>query len=151
MAIWQYDIFLIPSEKLSQVKKVEEGENSLSFFDDSLLWKERKMLIVEFEDIKRFLGVGKSWNKDLIVFGELEKNCVKVFLDNEKFVASVSARIDFRSNYKELLEKIINFCKQNNLAILIDNMFSLPLNVPIIEKYIEESSQMEKYKSLLKG
>lgn len=144
MAIWQYDIFIIPNNEKDLIKKKTTSDKKLILFDDSVFWKDKKISIEEFESIKLMLKQGKSWSKNLIVYGELEGSCLEIFLNNQS-VCSVSIRLDFRTEYIKFLEAVIDICKKHDLIMLDTNMTILPLESEKIKQLIDQSEGKKKY------
>jgi len=144
MAIWQYDIFIIPNNKKELIKKKTTREEKLILFDDSVFWKDTKISIDDFQSVKLMLKQGKSWSKELIVYGELEDNCLKIFLNNHS-ICSVTIRLDFRTDYIEFLEAVIDICKKHDLIMINASMSVLPRESKKIKQLVNQSEGKKKY------
>ncbi|MGB0929501.1 MAG: hypothetical protein ACPGVB_01910 [Chitinophagales bacterium] len=146
MAIWQYKFFVIPKEIFDGViHKVLFNEFDL--FEDDIYWTQFPIKADFFSKINNFLPLGKSWTKDLIIYGNLETNCFEVLCEND-YVISVSFRIDFTSFYEDILRLIIEFLEKNNLLIISEEFDIVSNNYIQIKAIIENSIQYLKYNEL---
>nr|WP_017850323.1 hypothetical protein [Leptospira interrogans] len=150
MALWQYQFFVIPRESVKEhpdLKRVEvDGE---FFFDDSLFWKPLNLTSTFFSEIESILPKSKSWDKDLIVFGSLESNTLGVLCE-AGIITSVSFRIDYRSSFESILNKLIDFFLAKDLIVLGENLNIVSLEIEAIKEIIYHSLQFKKYKEFLK-
>jgi hypothetical protein len=141
MAIWQYTFELIPKEDLSLLSDNIELE-SYSKFN---FWEGGGLDFEYFTPITQLLPMGKSWHKDIRIYGNEDSNCIKLVTENNKIV-EVIIRIDFRSDYSNLLSTIIEFCKFNSLVLLDERFTVMSLNEINIDYVIKSSSQYIKLK-----
>lgn len=146
MAIWQNTFYVLPKESTLDLSPNlhfnEEG------FDDSIFWKGEKLKPELFNHISTFLPIGKSWSKNLTIYGNVESNCFEVF-QKEGSIVSVSFRIDFRSSYERILSELVEFLMMNGFLIVDENLEVLPLNSVVIIQKIKDSAQYKKYKKLM--
>jgi len=86
----------------------------------------------------------------LIIYGDLESNCLEIYkdIDYDNYVDSASFHIDFRSNYIEFLCTIISLCELSDLSILDETLNIVPLRLEIIIDIIDDSPQKRKYSML---
>lgn len=139
MAIWQYDLFLIPDKETSNIKLDEEG-----FIDDEKLWSKYSDKIRSIELIKKYLPESESWSDSLRIYGNIDSNCLEIYYNKEK-INSISFRIDFRTDYNLILNNIIKFCKINNLSLIDEELKILPLDESEIIKKIAKSKHVDLY------
>jgi len=118
--------------------------------DDDKLWKRHKVDTCDFDELQEILPTGKSWRENLHVYGELDSNCIQITSDNES-VDYMSARVDFRTEYENILAKIVSFANEKHLLILDEHLNILPNNIAEILEVIEESPQVEKWRRLSQG
>lgn len=149
MAIWQYTFQLIPSGIIE--KKIELDDDGL--YETGFFWKIKEKRIEVFNEIGDILPKSLSWTDNLIIYGDLESNCLEVYKDTNynDYVDSASFRIDFRSNYIEILSRIISLSELNRLSILDEALNIVPLKLEIIIDIIDNSPQKRKYLMLLGG
>ncbi|MEM6316223.1 MAG: hypothetical protein AAF960_01055 [Bacteroidota bacterium] len=147
MAIWQYKFYVFPKENYADYaenfKKLWHSE----YFDEGILWKTNKVEIDFFDEVNNLLKKGKSWSKDLIIYGKVESDCFEILCENG-YVISVSFRINYTNNYDYLLSSLIDFFIQNGLILLDEQLELLPLNFLSIKSVIENAPQVEKYRIL---
>lgn len=147
MALWQYTFRVIPSvdsHALNGVIHNTEGNNIIA---DDELWDSKKMQLGELANLGEILPPGKSWNTDLMVYGDLEKNCIEVYLNGDN-VSSMSFRIDFRSEYENILSKLIDLLKKMSLTALSEDLAVVPLTFEAMQETIESSSQVLTWRKL---
>lgn len=150
MALWQYNFFVLPREVLENLtlnNKLKLDENDC--FDDSLFWKKKQINFNFFTSISKILPLGKSWNKNMLLYGSEDSNCFEI-LSKNAIVMSVSFRIDFTKDYSYILNELIEFFILNGLVIVDEDLNILTLNFESIKEKIENSPQVKKYKRLSK-
>ncbi len=102
MAVWQFDFMIIPKGRIKE-----------NFQEDDLIsWSQVNLESSTEEFFKEILTKEKSWCENIILFGNGDKTCIKIF--NENGIQEVSCRIDLRDISKGLLLKIIEYIKEIN-------------------------------------
>jgi hypothetical protein len=144
MAIWQYTFLVIPNDYLQETLNSERIEDE---FDDSKFWENSKITSDFFSSVGSILKKTDSWSKNIICYGNIESNCFEIFCKNN-FVISVSFRIDFTSEYRLLLNELIEFLILKGLSVLDETLDIVPLNYEMFKSIIENSIQVEKYNKL---
>lgn len=150
MAIWQYTFQVLPIEKEEVIIEKQNLNEKIILPDYDFIWEKRPSKRNRFDEIGSVLLKNKSWSSEIDLYGNLESNCFEVYFDVDNFVTSVSFRIDFRSNYENILKKIIKFLSYNNLNILDEQLNYVPLDYEYIKSTINNSSQVKKYYELSK-
>lgn len=148
MAIWQYTFQVLTKDSFNSIGSpmVTEG----SWFDEEPYWQHKSIERYLFSNLESILGKGKSWSDKIDVYGDLESNCFEVLFDDQcSTVLSASFRINFISDYEDILRRIIEFCLLNGLVILDENLHIVPLNVETVKSIIENATQVRKYNKLL--
>lgn len=137
MAIWQITFYIIDAS-VSNINLDQDTD-----FDDSYYWENSKRDVRLFKSVGLFLEENKSWSSQIKQYGDLKSNCLEVYFDDTNKILSVSFRIDFLSDYDLILEKVLIFCLNNNLAIVTLKGDVLPLQLNFfkfyISKYIKEN------------
>jgi hypothetical protein len=146
MAIWQISFFITPESGISWHLMAKINEENL--FDDSDTWLKEQISPNFFESIDAILPKSISWCNKISLFGAENGNRLEV-LENDQIVESVSLRIDFTSDYEDVLRQIIEFCALNGLRIVSSNFEILPLNFEAINYVIRNAPQVKKYVELL--
>ncbi len=148
MSIWQHQIFILPKEEVDSF--FSDVENlTIQDFDNINWWQYRIIELREIEAIfSRLLPEMRSWSENLIVFGDENSNCFKVFLENKKPI-ELSARIDLREVNYEFIDLLISFAKNENLVFLSDlsedNLRIIYPNKVFLEQEIKENNLYEAF------
>jgi len=146
MALWQISFFIVTKKSLEAYPLPAKDEEGL--FDDSNYWIEDFDLML-FDVLNDFLPKGESWSRDIVMYGNLESNVFEIGTNAHR-VESVSFRIDFTSDYEDILRGIIEFCILNNLAILTTTDLEIvSLNFESVNQHIIKSPQVIRYNSFL--
>lgn len=139
MAIWQYTFFLVPAASINIVDLVDI-KTSDGLVDDEYFWTLSTIDLSVFAPINAFMPQRESWSRNIMQFGELEKNCCEIFIEDQH-VVSVSFRVDFTSDYLSLLDSMIEFCLFNGISILDEHFSPVPLNTLSIASLMQASPQ----------
>jgi hypothetical protein len=146
MALWQISFFVIPNEGIesnSAFKRSNEG-----LFDDSKFWSQLAIHPNIFEPIENFLPkLNKSWGKYLTIYGSEDGNRLEV-ISERGCVESVSFRVDFTSNYEDILAELIEFFIFKSMIVLDQNLNVVPLNLESFKNLIQNSEQANVYAQL---
>ena len=128
MAIWQCDFYILPSNS-------DEAVLNLETFDDSIFWHKVSVNKEIFNSVASILPQVKSWSDSLDIYGNLEDSCLQISFDNNGLVDGALLRINFTSEYKD---------------ILTSELKKLPLLYSQIDQYIAGSKRKEKFMKLQK-
>jgi hypothetical protein len=149
MALWQYSFQILPQKSFRILNKNSEFFDENNLFDDELYWMYEPINKVYFEGIGQILAKGKSWSKEISLFGDEKSNCLEILFDTQtNNIRSVSLRIDFTSEFEVILRGIVDFCIYNELVLLDEELLAIPLNYESIVCVINSSSQFKKYNKL---
>ncbi len=150
MALWQYTFYVLPKEGVQELSSDFHFVKDNDGFDDALYWIGQHLHKSFFNDITNILPKSISWSRNIDLYGNQESNCVEV-LFKTNWIVSVSMRIDFTSNYENILRQLIEFFILNGLIIIDEELNLLPNNLLAIKEKINASSQYEKYKKFIDG
>ncbi|MEO5998078.1 MAG: hypothetical protein ABIN89_15140 [Chitinophagaceae bacterium] len=150
MALWQYTFYVLPGKSLEIFSADFRFSNEENEFDDAPFWIEQKIDADFFNNINLILPKGKSWSKNIDLYGNQESNCFEVLFD-KNMVISVSFRIYYTSYYKDILVGIIEFCILKGLVIVDENLCVAPLNFLTLKNIIDSCPQLHKYTLLSKS
>lgn len=114
MAIWQYQLFLIPKNKISSIKMEILSE---SLINSQNWWEDYKGSVSDFDLFKHLLGETKSWHKRLIIYGSESSNCLKILMKDE-MISEVTLRLDLSKSYAFLIKEVIDFCIERNISFI---------------------------------
>ncbi len=131
MAIWQYNLHIIPKEEiLSYFEYVETiTDNDLNEIE---WWRYRKLNIKDFDIFKDKLIPKKSWSSDIVLLGDEDSNCIIILMEFNK-VAEISVRIDLRSDFRFFLQTICDFAEKHNCIFLNYELRILEANYYIMK------------------
>jgi hypothetical protein len=149
MALWQYTFQVITKESFEFLHKDFIPSFGDYGFDDEPYWRLKLIDKSYFERIDTIIEKNKSWSNEVDLYGYQESNCFEVFFEVEtNVVISVSFRIDFTSDYEQVLSSIIEFCILKGLIVLDEKLKVVPLNLELSKSIIENSPQVKKYNEL---
>jgi len=120
----------------------EEG-----FLEDDLFWKNLNYEYKEYEEyfINNF-EIGDSWSRKIKIFGDNDINCIKVFIENG-FIASISCRVNFKTDYSRFLNEVIKFCELNDFLVVDNELNTLSLDFEAINENIMNSKAHKKFRN----
>jgi hypothetical protein len=149
MALWQYTFQILPKKSFSVLKRDKQLFDGNNLFDDEQYWKYEPINKNYFEGVGQLLMKGKSWSKEINLFGSEKSNCLEILFDVQTGnIKSVSLRIDFTSEFELVLRGIIDFCIYKELIILDEELQMAPLNFESISYIINNSHQFKRYNEL---
>ena len=147
MAIWQYSFLVIPNvvfEKGNLRQFLDED----GVFDDESCWLMEPIKTDFFNDIERILPKNRSWSDEIVLFGNEDSNRFEVYKDENENVVSVSFRIDYTSDYEEILRSLVDFVSMNGLGILNERLELISNNFTTVKSHIEHSEHHHIYEKL---
>ncbi|MBP6238071.1 MAG: hypothetical protein KA536_18105 [Saprospiraceae bacterium] len=145
MALWQYTFQILPKKSFSVLKRDKQLFDENNLFDDEQYWKYEPINKNYFEGVGQLLMKGKSWSKEINLFGSEKSNCLEILFDVQTGnIKSVSLRIDFTSEFELVLRGIIDFCIYKELIILDEELQMAPLNFESISYIINNSHQFKR-------
>ena len=144
MALWQISFSIIPKNYTEDKIRANQMED---WFNKDEFWQGAEITDSIFSSINSVLPKTNSWSDSMILYGEEETNCLNILIENN-YVASVSFRIDFRTNYENIVRNIIELCITNGFNIMYDSHSIIPLNFESINSIIQASPQISIYNKL---
>ena len=129
MALWQYDFYLIP-EHLRKQKEIDS--HNIDDFDISINIKENTL-----KSIENVLHPSNSWSTSIRQYGDIDGTCIELYIKDSN-IKSIQVRLDLTSLTGTQLDVLIQFAKDNNLNLLLeDSLFDA--NREDIENALKES------------
>lgn len=147
MALWQYTFEIVPKKNvLKQGVPIKIDEK---YYNETNFWNNEYESNF-FKEFDKILPRGKSWSKNIILFGKEDSNVLEVVLEDkkDKKVIEVILRIDFRTNYAHLLNEILQFCLSNGFILLDEDLNIMSFDSSKIINIIENSPQYNKLKEI---
>lgn len=116
MATYQFIIELIPEIWIENKKNPVELLFDQDSYDSSVAWK-NITLKYELESLLSIiLPRGKSWHKDLYVWGNEENSDIQVWLRDGN-INSIMIRLDLRNDIENLKLQIVDLAKRLNCEL----------------------------------
>lgn len=150
MALYQCTYFIVPKTGNYNIfpgLNLDTFKEEV-FFEDDYFWNDIEL------DISKIVGYlaekfeeGESWSDELKVYGDIDHNCIKVLIEENK-ILSMSFRVDFILDYSLFLYKVIDFCKIFNFLIVDSDLNILDLDFYEIKKNIQFSKNFSNYRDL---
>ncbi|MDB5297890.1 MAG: hypothetical protein JWO31_3873 [Phycisphaerales bacterium] len=91
MALWQFDIEVIPAERIGGRPRIKPAE-----FETADRWSDRQPPGDYRERLAALLPRGRSWSEEMLLFGTRQGDRIDVGLEQGR-VGSVRVRIDCRT------------------------------------------------------
>lgn len=142
MAIWQYKLFAIPEEEFDTYfknKKFISAED----FNGIEWWIYRTYKSIDFNSFGN-LSLSESWTKKIIMFGDIDSDCVEVLVEGEE-LCEIAIRVDLRKNYEGMLTSICKFGQDNNLYFLNDRFKVLFPKLQLINQDITDNDAFAEF------
>jgi hypothetical protein len=141
MAIWQYNLFMVPREELESYFDCRVLEITEVDFDNIKWWQKFNQKDELISYLSSIFPVIESWDSESTQLGILDSNCFFISADE------LSVRIDLRSDYLIFAERVIEFAKKYDLVFL-NLTFKVIYPEPILlEENIKESKAYNFVKS----
>jgi hypothetical protein len=137
MALFQVNIELIPAEWAEENDYSVENLYDDDGYDTSSAWEKFQLIKdLNFDDI---LPKGKSWDKDLQVWGNDKKHDINVWYENGN-VTSIGFRLDLREDINSLINKLVNVAEEFNCVLFVPGQeIIVKPNMFELKKYILKS------------
>lgn len=148
MAIWQYKIFLLPEDVVTDYFKNSTNLSDVDF-DSILWWQNHQLEIDDFNMFYTILSRSKSWSEDIYMIGEIDSTCIEIFFDGAE-IEEVSVRIDLRYDYAPFVKLLCNFAVRYS-CVFLDTKFNLiAASEILLLKSIDNHSDYKKFIDKLK-
>lgn len=141
MAIWQFTFMIVRRENVESKTKKEIQMN----LDGIYSWKGFFMNNESLEKLGITLEKEGSWSKNRKQYGKLDETCIELLYENNDLL-EISCRLDVRSLTKAIIVNILEFIKENNSLILVDNNIYEP-TLENINKLLKASSAVKFYEN----
>lgn len=143
MALWQYEFYVLPQTAFSD-KPPDFHFDWENGFDPAQYWDDPCYTRSSFGEIAKILPQGKSWSKEIDLYGDQESHSLEVLFSGE-IIQDVSLRIDFRLDYSSILDALIEFFIIKGMSLTDHELTNIPLNLTSVINIIESSSKYRNY------
>jgi hypothetical protein len=146
MAIWQYNLFVLPQEEIysyfGQTDMIRNDDlNEINW------WKYRQLNIEWFDFFNDLLIRKKSWSDDIILWGDESSNCVLILIENNEII-EIFMRIDIRDDFDFFLRLICNFAQRHECALLNSALKIFPVDFVTIKEDIAKFKKNNFFENL---
>jgi hypothetical protein len=138
MATWQFDLYLIPRQKLlSLFGEVPSTLDDEAF--ESVRWCKDAPLPANYEEVlSSFLPEGVSWCDEARMWGEEDGNRIELF--DVSGDTEISVRVDARTRNEQVLNGIIKFARFIDAVLLTEEDKVIEPDVNVVIRELEESN-----------
>lgn len=119
MAVWQVQFELLP---LALAKSQGLVPGMVLSSERRLAgdwWRRQALPMPALQCLAEVFPPGKTWTKDLAVYGDLEKSCLSI-LSDEGVLSEMQLRFDLRTLTREELLVVIEFCRLAAALLITD-------------------------------
>lgn len=138
MAIWQFSLHIVSRKDIES--KYQSIPEIIGSDDVELLtgWEQNLPLNNIYSALNRELPEGKSWSKDIKIWGDVQSHCIELLFDNGR-LDELSIRIDLRDYKDSIVDLIMELSKELGGILLINNRLFRP-DPKVLLKEIKKSS-----------
>ncbi|HEX5245104.1 MAG TPA: hypothetical protein VFW23_17730 [Tepidisphaeraceae bacterium] len=123
MAIWQFKIEVVPSERVRDRAEITEAE-----FDDAGWWSDRQPPSDFSQQLAAMLPPTKSWSEKLLWFGKNDGDRFDVWMENDR-MHSFQVRLDCQRPNHPLMDGLLRIAGDWSCSFIeLRYLQVLPLN-----------------------
>lgn len=138
MAVWQFDLKILPVDKVLNKYKKLPTKVSWETCDEVFNWKDCRVSKKSLMSLENILSPQKSWSKNIKQYGNTDETCVKLFFENNSLL-EVSVRLDIRSVTKKMLFAIVYFAEENHGVFVSEEEDLIEPSLEFILKALKSS------------
>ena len=144
MATWQFSIILIPKLWAEENKFDSSFLYSEEGYDTEIAWEKHQPAPIFKNILSNILPTSKSWNKDLLCWGNEEEHDIQVWYVNNT-IDGIHVRLDLNQKLNSIITKLIKTAKELDCVLFLPE---LKINTEANEfelKKVLQSSQAAKF------
>ena len=138
MATWQFDLHLLPKERLMELVGTHPVSISRELLDETRWWDGKVDPELLDADLASFLRKSKSWHPEIAVWGEEDGNRIDVIYENNN-VVEIFVRIDLRQLDRGFVIALVRLAKKYDCVFVTSTMRVLEPTLNNLIKAMEES------------
>ncbi len=120
MAIWQFQLLLIPRERVVCDLGAPEARMSREQWDTTDWWSQHQPPADFQFRIAAVLPAYKSWSPDILMWGSEDSNRIHVCLDDtHERIEEVSIRVDLRQPWQQFARAIADLAQHTDCVIAV--------------------------------
>jgi hypothetical protein len=139
MATWQFDLYIVPREKLVEVAGVTAQRISQQQFEQTEWWEGASLPPHYVQVLTTLLPRAESWSPGVEIWGTEDGNRIDVYRSGGA-VQEVRFRIDVRAIDVGVLEAVARFADNAGCALLTEEFEVVPPTLDAMLKEIRNSS-----------
>ncbi|MBD2768834.1 hypothetical protein IC235_13140 [Hymenobacter sp. BT664] len=144
MAIWQYSFVIVPDTISNREFLCVSKWQAIVNYN---FWYMYKYEINKFNEIEKILPKGESWHDEVIIFGDVTSNCITL-VEEEKVIAEMSIRLDLRTDYPNLLNKLSTLACLSNVLLVAEDGFIAEINSDTIAAHVSANNHLDKFNDI---
>lgn len=119
MAIWQYQVILLPEEVLFSREKMTGKQLLEQYNSGTISWRERALHISTLSSLFGCEFVPEQWSNSVWRYGHEDGDKVTVYTDDADTVEAVEAEIDGRGSFMFFINKLVKFSSENKCKLIV--------------------------------
>ena len=147
MAIWQYDIEVVPLKKLQEKNISVPSRITKGQYENTFWWYNIFEPVNLGNDLNRILPRSISWCDEIRQWGNEDSTCIQLISENNKLVEFI-IRLDLRYLSDDLLQSLLQVIFKYNYVLLINDLKFIN---PEFEDLVAEIVRSETYKIIFKN
>jgi hypothetical protein len=142
MAIWSYEILLLPENELVEVCGNVPNQLADKFLEEFDWWYSQQPAPTTKEQIGRCLPPMKSWSSDLVLWGTEGGDRFQLVLDNNK-VVEVTAFVDARDINMKFINCLLDIAYESKAMLVTHDYVVISPEKSLLMERIECSKAFE--------
>ena len=138
MATWQFDLHLLPKERLIGLVGAHPLTISRELLEETRWWDGKVDIDLLNADLASFLRQAKSWHPEVATWGEEDGNRIDVVYENDD-VVEIFVRIDLRQIDRDFVIGLVRLAQKHECVFVTSTMRVLEPTISNLIKGIEES------------
>lgn len=140
MAIWQFDIWLVPRAALGRAAPAEAERIDPILIDEISDWARGEFLLGYAALLDGSLPRGKGWHRDMEVWGGPDDGTrIELHWQGDR-LDEVRVRLDLRSLDQRFIERIVDLARQSAAALVSEEGEVISVTVDAVLKEAQNSS-----------
>src|SRR5450631_2192532 len=121
MALWQFDIKLLPAEGIMRRYQVIPLVISRADFDEERWWKGTLVSRHLEAEFSKILAPAQPWTDKLKVWGHDEGDRIDLWSHDGKNISGIYIRIDVRDISRVFIANVLNLARKNAWLLRVED------------------------------
>ncbi|MCP9494193.1 MAG: hypothetical protein MSG64_07040 [Pyrinomonadaceae bacterium MAG19_C2-C3] len=139
MAIWQYDLHLIPRKAIEDLFSTVPPSLARKTFDEVAWWKNYQPVFDYESEIGSFLSPREFWSDEAKAWGEEDGTSIEVWFE-QKLVTDIYVRINVASLDVNVLEKLTGLTARCEALFLTADLEVIEPDLQNLTAHIKQSN-----------